>query len=641
MGIEFNQLHLLLPFIVMGIGVDDLIIITFTFDQTSVSDPPVKRIQQTMEHCGVSIAYTTLTDIMAFSLGSTSSIPAIRAFCAYAALSLFFNFVFQITAYTSLLCMDANRMNNGKMDVLYCIHWTPKTDQSVHPIVNTSDEVKGEGDDEEEKTGRHIEMVPPKVDSITPCSQHGGVDNKDGDKELSVGDENKNQHRGAAIHVDEMTRGQYFFSEIYFPFINNIRVRIAIVIGFLTFFAVCINWTTQLDIGLDLIILVPDDSYVRKYISRAREVELFGMEFNLPVKLYIEDVAYHEKDTNENILALQQKFIEGEYNVDSMTSWVSTFNQWKLTSAYNSSLDNSGYFAEKHQYYEALEVFLEDPRYSFFADSLVFNYNQNETHKYIEDIRISYLSGYHKNQHTSHNRVAALLDTRKLCSEANLSPKAFPVSVSYKYTEIDIIILKELVWNLVLAVVAVGLISLIVLINPKAVLLVIVLIISVDMEVLGVMVFWDLTLNTVTLVQLVMAVGLVVDYMAHIVHHYSIQSSIDYPSNSEKLKVTMSEMAPSVFMGCFTTLLGVLPLSLASSTMFRMFFKMFLSIVVFGALHGFVLLPAILPWLNLETNTDHDSVIQEGGVVVKCKIGVGPIDECEEGGLCSKGKPIS
>jgi len=50
--------------------------------------------------------------------------------------------------------------------------------------------------------------------------------------------------------------------------------------------------------------------------------------------------------------------------------------------------------------------------------------------------------------------------------------------------------------------------------------------------------------------------------------------------------------------------LGILPLSLASSTLFRMFFKMFLSIVTFGALHGFVLLPVILPWLTLESTDE-------------------------------------
>lgn len=104
----------------MGIGVDDLIIITLAFDQTDRKDAPELRIQHTLENCGMSIAFTTLTDIVAFLLGSTSSIPAIQGFCVYAALSLFFNFVYQVTAFTALLCLDAKRMNAGKMDLLFC-----------------------------------------------------------------------------------------------------------------------------------------------------------------------------------------------------------------------------------------------------------------------------------------------------------------------------------------------------------------------------------------------------------------------------------------------------------------------------------------------------------------------------------------
>ena len=430
----------------------------------------------------------------------------------------------------------------------------------------------------------------------------------------SVGEDIPMQESGAVLSsaksfsslpVSEMTQGQYFFSEIYFPFINNLKVRLLVLFSFACFFSVGVHYAMQLDVGLDLVILVPDDSYVLTYINRARDVELFGFEYFLPVFLFLEDVKYHEKQTTHKILSLQENFIEEKFNSGPVTSWVSAFNGWVVTSPYSSLLDMDGFLTDEEKYYQAVEDFLEVPHFAFFADHIVFNYKENNTSPLeVDNIRISKLMAYHINQDSSENRVSALETSRDVCDAAILSPQAFAVSTSYKYTEIDMIILQELLFNLSLAVLAVGLISMVVLLNPKTVLLVSVLIISVDVEVLGMMVFWDLTLNTVTLVQLVMAVGLVVDYMAHIAHHYSLQSSAKCFSNDEKLRVTLGEIAPSVFMGCFTTLLGILPLSLASSTLFRMFFKMFLSIVTFGALHGFVLLPVILPWLTLESTDE-------------------------------------
>ena len=56
----------------------------------------------------------------------------------------------------------------------------------------------------------------------------------------------------------------------------------------------------------------------------------------------------------------------------------------------------------------------------------------------------------------------------------------------------------------------------------------------------------------------------------------------------------MKEIGPSVAMGCCSTFLGILPLAFAGSELFRIFFKMFLSIIVLGVSHGLVLMPVVL-----------------------------------------------
>ena len=77
-----------------------------------------------------------------------------------------------------------------------------------------------------------------------------------------------------------------------------------------------------------------------------------------------------------------------------------------------------------------------------------------------------------------------------------------------------------------------------------------------------------------------MAVGLVVDYMVHIVHYFLHQD----PSMSKDARIAnaLGEIGPSILVGSATTFLGIVSLAFASNVIFRVFFKMFLVIISFG-----------------------------------------------------------
>lgn len=59
----------------------------------------------------------------------------------------------------------------------------------------------------------------------------------------------------------------------------------------------------------------------------------------------------------------------------------------------------------------------------------------------------------------------------------------------------------------------------------------------VDLNLFGLMTYWGMDLNTISVINLVLAVGLAVDYSAHIGHAYLTIQVADNLSNFEKRRI--------------------------------------------------------------------------------------------------------
>eukprot|EP00980_Cylindrotheca_fusiformis_P002165 scaffold493_cov88-Cylindrotheca_fusiformis.AAC.1 len=119
-GVPFTSMTQVVPFVMFGIGLDDAFIIWGAYERTDHSKTPEERIHITMEEVGVSIFVTTLTSVVAFSLGSTSSIPAVYWLCAYTAPTIALDFVYQITFFVALIVQDERRVAERKRDCCTC-----------------------------------------------------------------------------------------------------------------------------------------------------------------------------------------------------------------------------------------------------------------------------------------------------------------------------------------------------------------------------------------------------------------------------------------------------------------------------------------------------------------------------------------
>ena len=92
--------------------------------------PLEERIGLSMKHSGVAITITSVTDILAFGIGSMSSLPAFGSFCSYASIGIFAVFISMALFFLAWLVLDQERIDARRYAIFCCFRkndsWRPK-----------------------------------------------------------------------------------------------------------------------------------------------------------------------------------------------------------------------------------------------------------------------------------------------------------------------------------------------------------------------------------------------------------------------------------------------------------------------------------------------------------------------------------
>ena len=79
-----------------------------TLDRTPLpeDDPDQQDVQfgHAMQHAGLSVTLTSMSSVIAFSIGSAADLPGISAFCFFSALCFFANYGMYSRFYISFAC---------------------------------------------------------------------------------------------------------------------------------------------------------------------------------------------------------------------------------------------------------------------------------------------------------------------------------------------------------------------------------------------------------------------------------------------------------------------------------------------------------------------------------------------------------
>ncbi|KAF4533134.1 hypothetical protein B566_EDAN007945 [Ephemera danica] len=131
-GFFYGPIHPILPFLLLGIGVDDIFVIVQSLDNLTPAEkqmPVAERIGRTLKYAGPSITITSLTDIVAFAVGTTTVMPSLKSFCFFASMGILFLYIFVVLFFVSCVAVDEYRIQS-KRDGCLCIqrnNWKPNS----------------------------------------------------------------------------------------------------------------------------------------------------------------------------------------------------------------------------------------------------------------------------------------------------------------------------------------------------------------------------------------------------------------------------------------------------------------------------------------------------------------------------------
>ncbi|XP_013382604.1 protein patched homolog 1 [Lingula anatina] len=521
-GVAYGPVHSVLPFLLLGIGVDDAFVIIQSWNNLHPHEkekPLPDRVGLMLKHAGVAITVTSITDFVAFAIGATTILPALRSFCIFAALGILGLYIFQATFFVACHTINERRVEAVRNACCCC--------------------------------------YPHRNYKPNQCSQKGLM---------------------AA-----------FFKKYYASFLLKLPVKIIVLVATLGLLGVNVYGLINLKQDFDFNWFIPSDSYASKY---TKNMEKFFPSDGASASIYFGEIDYYR-----NFSYLEEaytKMSNSEYTYEGTVN--SFFEDFKVF--VNESTDNrtlvylnaNKWPSNETNFYRLLRAFIlwvpSGRRYISYV-------NMTDTEPY--KLKASQIFMKHKDFPDAQTEVKAMDNLRSIADGLGLpSDKCFAYSRSYLNWESNKVIQIELYRNIGLAFACVFLVTLILIANIWTCILVLTCVVMTLVDVGGLMYFWGLTIDSVTTVNTILAIGLAVDYAAHIGHMFMTELG----TRNERAKTTIGDMGPAVFNGGFSTFLAFVLLAFSGSYVFQVFFKVFFGVVVYGLFHGLIYLPVILSWLG-------------------------------------------
>ncbi|KAI1846033.1 hypothetical protein JX266_007842 [Neoarthrinium moseri] len=584
-----------IPFIVLAVGVDNIFLIVHEFERVNVSHPDAmveERIAKALGRMGPSILFSAITETVSFALGAFVGMPAVRNFAIYAAGAVFINAVLQMTLFISILSYNQMRTEDNRADCFPCI---------------------------QVKAARiHL---------------------------------NGNGHNGSRPYeVPDESLLQQFIRKHYAPAILGKKTKVFIVVIFTGLLAAGIALIPEVKLGLDQRVALPDDSYLidyfndmYNYLDTGPPVYFVTKGLNATQRSHQLEICSRfpscEKLSLTNVLEQERKRPDVSFIASPAASWVDDFFLWLNPDYDTCCIENretcfanrdppwnitlSG-MPEGDEFVHYLKRFLNSPT----DDECPLGGQASYSQAVVIDekkatIPASNFRTMHKPLRSQNDFINAYAAARRIANDvhANTGVEVFPYSVFYIFFDQYASIVNLSATLLGSAVAVIFLVSSILLGSLMTALAVTVTVVMTVVDIIGAMAVFDVSLNAVSLVNLIICVGIAVEFCAHIARAFMFPSGSVMERAKNRFRgrdarawTALVNVGGSVFSGITVTkLLGVTVLAFTRSKIFEIYyFRVWLALVVFAATHALIFLPVLLSLIGGDGYVDPES---EGGLV--------------------------
>ncbi|KAG2735142.1 hypothetical protein G9P44_001356 [Scheffersomyces stipitis] len=610
-----------IPFLVLAIGIDNIFLIVHELHVVSETlyDMSIElRIAQALRNIGPSCLISAVLQVSMFFLATNVDMPAVKNFAYYSAVAVLINFLLQMTMFISLLALDQHRLENNRLD---CFPWITIDDQhNIH---------LPEGDPNEE-----IEHVEYNFSSL--------------------------------------------ITKYYAPYIMSKTNKPKLLTLFVLWFGISLSLLPNVNFGLDQRIALPKDSYLINYFDSVYKYLNVGP----PTFFVVKDLDVTERENQQMVCGrfsacntyslaniLEKEYKRGFKSTISepASNWLDDFFTWlnpdldqccrfKKTSVFGEPEFCAPHAPDRQcqtcyenhdpPYDSSMKGFPTDKDFMFYFNHWIeepsdpcplggkapysSSISRNESKVISSYFRTSHspLRSQGEFINAYKNSLRIVDEIKKFMPDLDVFAHSpfYVFFVQYeRIVELTFTILGSallIIWG----------ISILLLGSFRTATVMMVTIVSILINIGGVLSLWDISLNAVSLVNLVICAGLAVEFTVHITRAYTNCSAsvfgneseddiynqfmssgvharniADLSANVKLLKAyhSLCTVGGSVLGGItLTKIIGMFVLAFTRSKIFEVYyFRMWFSLIFIAAVHALCLLPILLSYFGDDHKT--------------------------------------
>ncbi|CAD5218991.1 unnamed protein product [Bursaphelenchus okinawaensis] len=586
-GVLYNAIVNVSPFIVTCIGIDDAFLMTAAWHRTNPEQSPAKRLAETLAEAAVAISITSITDMLTFGIGCMTSLPGVRLFCLYTFWGVTFTYIYQITYFAALMAYCGEMEDKG----IHSLFWTDTKEPGEYKTYWRRFWFSGSKCRYKDRMESSKQLTD--LNNVEDTMKETVKDTKKGHKSKfmaimsSFGTSMASDDHHMETHYSKETFVNYIFRNVYAPFLLTKKTKVYVFIAYLIYIGVAVYGVSEIREGLNPKNLVRSSFYLSDFYELIDQTFwLEGLQVqvvvNNPPNLFDESDRHEfhrlvssfedtENTMNHNATMIfwdaYEKHLEEDFTDHKISKPNSTeeyyirMRDWLLTAGGRNLWEVNMQWASDNE---------SDP----------INYYNLKAFRFQVGLR-NYRT---PTQHTEGCRL--IRSIARSWSKYNVTTFHEYYPFADQYLELK----PALIRNCILAVLCMGIVAFLMIPHVGGVLVIVAAIISIDIGVIGYMTIWGVNLESVSMITIIMSIGFSVDLSAHISYAYVIAKG----DNHTKAITALETLGWPVFLGAFSTVMGIMILAFVDAYIVQLFFKTVFLVISFSLLHGIVFLPIFM-----------------------------------------------